>query len=437
VCSSDLTTMDGERTSVIPLMDAILEHVPPPPVQDGPVQMQVATIEHSDYVGRTGIGRVYRGTLDMKTPVVHMTHKGAVNPAELKQLWIFEGLGRKMVDKVECGELCAVVGIADIDIGDTLSDAAHPEILPPIRMDEPTLSMIFRINDSPFFGRDGTYCTSRHLRQRLILETKRDVALRVEEMSDESFKVSGRGVLHLSILIENMRREGFEMTVAQPQVIFKDIDGQRNEPIELLFVDAPEIYAGKVIELVGQRRGELIRVSRQGDRKIQEFHIPTRGTIGLRSKLLTVTAGEAILFHSFTHYAPAMGDFTQRNKGAMVSMANGKAAPFALDGLQLRGCLFVDPGKECYEGMIVGEHCLDSDLVVNIQKCKMLTNVRAAGRDRNLDIAPALKFTLEEAIEYIAEDELVEITPLNIRLRKRILSENDRKRVRRQAQMAS
>jgi GTP-binding protein len=426
-------TPDGERTSVVPLMDAILEHVPPPPLQDGPVQMQVTTIEHSDYVGRVGIGRVYRGTLDLKTPVVHMTQRGAVNPAQLKQLWVFEGLGRRSVSQVRCGDLCAVVGITDIDIGDTLSDAEHPEILPPIRMDEPTLSMIFRINDSPFFGQDGTYCTSRHLRQRLLLETKRDVALRVEEMDGDSFKVSGRGVLHLSILIENMRREGYEMTVAQPKVILREVDGEKHEPIELLFVDVPAAYAGKVIELVGSRRGEMVRISQQGGRHLQEFHIPTRGTIGLRSKLLTVTAGEAILFHSFLHYAPLRGEVGQRNKGAMISMASGKAAPFALDGLQARGFLFVEPGRECYEGMIVGEHCLDTDLVVNIQKCKAFTNIRAAGRDRNLVIAPAVKMSLEEAIEYIGPDELVEVTPLNIRLRKRILSENDRKLVRRQA----
>ncbi len=426
-------SMEGERSSVVPLMDAILEHVPAPPMQEGPVQMQVASIEHSDYVGRIGIGRVYRGTLDLKSPVVHMTHNGAVNPAQLKQLWVFEGLGRRSVEQVTCGDLCAVVGITDIDIGDTLSDAAQPQILPPILMDEPTLSILFRVNDSPFFGQDSTFCTSRHLRQRLLLEAKRDVALRVEEMDGDSFKVSGRGVLHLSILIENMRREGFEMTVAQPRVIFKDVDGERHEPVELLMVDVPAVYAGKVIELVGARRGELVRVSQEGDRKVQEFHIPTRGTIGLRSKLMTVTAGEAIVFHSFLHYAPAKGEFSQRNKGAMVSMANGKAASFALDGLQARGFLFVEPGRECYEGMIVGEHCLDTDLVVNIQKSKPFTNVRSQIRDRNLVIAPAVQMSLEDAIEYIAADELVEVTPLHIRLRKRLLSENERKRVRRQA----
>jgi len=427
------TSVGGERTSMVPLLDAILQYVPAPPVREGPVQMQVASIGHSDYVGRTGIGRVYRGTLDMKTPVVHMTHKGTVTPAQIKQLLVFEGLGRRSVDKVMCGDLCAVVGIEDIDIGDTLADAVNPQILPPIRMDEPTLSMIFRINDSPFFGQDGAFCTSRHLRQRLLLETKRDVALRVEELADDSFTVSGRGVLHLSILIENMRREGFEMTVAQPQVIFKDVNGELHEPIEILVVDVPATHAGKVIELVGSRRGELVHVEQHGSRKIQEFNIPTRGTIGLRSKLLTVTAGEAIICHNFSHYAPVSGGFTQRNKGVMISLAAGKAAPFALDGLQMRGSLFVDAGVECYEGMIVGEHCLDTDLIVNIQKAKPFTNVRAAGRDRNLEIAPAVHMSLEEAIEYITKDELVEVTPQNIRLRKRILSEADRKRVRRQA----
>ncbi len=427
------TTLEGARSSMVPLMDAILEHIPPPPFKDGPVQMQVASIEHSDYVGRTGIGRVYRGSLGVKSSVVHMTRDGKAQPVQIKQLFVFEGLGRQSVECVPCGDLCAVVGIDGIDIGDTLADAEHPEALPAIHMDEPTLSMIFRINDSPFFGQDGTFVTSRHLRQRLILETKRDVALRVQEMGDETFTVSGRGVLHLSILIENMRREGFEMTVAQPQVIYKEVNGEKHEPVELLIVDVPDAYAGKVIELVGMRRGELVRVEQQGLRKVQEFHIPTRGTIGLRSKLLTVTAGEAILSHAFIHYAPASTGFAQRNKGAMISMANGKAVAFALDGLQPRGFLFVAAGEDCYEGMIVGEHCLDTDMVVNIQKSKMLTNIRAAGRDRNLEIAPPVRFTLEEAIEYIADDELVEVTPKHIRLRKRLLTEYERKCVRRRA----
>jgi GTP-binding protein len=428
-------TLDGDRSSILPLMDAILEHIPAPRTQDGPVQMQVASIEHSDYVGRTGVGRVYRGSLDLKTPVVHMKRNREVAPVQLKQLFVFEGLSRRAVDRVSCGDLCAVVGIPDIDIGDTLADAESPEALPAIHMDEATLSMIFRINDSPFFGQDGVYVTSRHLRQRLLLEVQRDVALHVESLSDDSFNVSGRGVLHLSILIENMRREGFELTVAQPRVIYKDMDGQTCEPFELLTVDVPVAYAGKVIELVGARRGEIVRVEQQGDRRLQEFHIPTRGTLGLRSKLLTVTAGEAILHHSFVHYAPVVPEFGGRNKGSMISMGSGKAAAFAIDGLQMRGSLFVAPGKECYEGMIVGEHCLDSDLVVNIQKVKPFTNIRAAGRDRNTDIAPPVLLSLEEAIEYINDDELVEVTPKHVRLRKRLLQEFERKRVRRQAKV--
>lgn len=293
--------------------------------------------------------------------------------------------------------------------------------------------MIFRINDSPFYGQDGTYVTSRHLRQRLKLEMQRDVALRVEEQGDETFNVSGRGVLHLSILIENMRREGFELSVAQPRVIYKEVDGVQCEPFERLTVDVPDGSAGRVIELVGSRRGEIVHVEQVGIRKLQEFHIPTRGTIGLRSKLLTVTAGEAIIHHCFSHYAPVVGDLGGRNKGAMISVGNGKAIPFALDTLQLRGRLFVGPSQECYEGMIVGECSLDSDLMVNVQKAKAFTNVRSTGKDKNVELTPPVVMSLEEAIEYIAADELVEVTPKNIRLRKRLLKEYERKQVRRQS----
>jgi len=425
-------TLNGARDSIVPLMDAILEHIPAPKMLEGPVQMQVTTIQHSDYVGRTGIGRVFRGNLDLKVPMCHIRRDGTVKPAQLKQLFTFDGLGRNSVENIACGDLCAIVGIPDIDIGDTLADLEHPDALPPIHMDEPTISMVFRINDSPFFGRDGKYVTSRHLRERLLLEAERDVALRVEEAGGEAFNISGRGVLHLSILMENMRREGFEMTVSKPHVILKDNNGQKEEPFEVLTVDVPEKYAGKIIELVGMRRGTLVRIDQHGLRTLQEFHIPTRGTIGLRSKLLTVSAGEAIISHCFDHYAPFAGEINQRNKGSMISMANGKAVAFACDGLQARGFLFVDPGEECYEGMIVGEHCLDTDLVVNIQKAKEMTNMRAAGSDRNLVIAPSVRLSLEQAIEYIADDELVEITPKYIRLRKRLLKEFERKRVRRQ-----
>ncbi|MEI6516830.1 MAG: translational GTPase TypA [bacterium] len=425
-------TLDGARDSIVPLMDAILEHIPAASVMEGPVQMQVTTIQHSDYVGRTGIGRVFRGTLDLKTPMCHIKRDGTSKPVQLKQLFTFDGLGRNSCDSITCGDLCAVVGIPDIDIGDTLAALECPEALPPIHIDEPTISMLFRINDSPFFGREGKFVTSRHLRARLLLEAERDVAIRVEESSGDSFNVSGRGVLHLSILMENMRREGFEMTVAQPRVIMRDNNGVKEEPIETLTVDVPEIYAGKVIELVGMRRGTLVRIDQNGPRVLQEFTIPTRGTIGFRSKVLTSSAGEAIVSHCFSHYAPYAGDINQRNKGSMISMANGKAIAFACDGLQSRGFLFVDPGEECYEGMIVGEHCNDTDLVVNIQKSKELTNMRAGSSDRKMVIAPSVRMSLEQSVEYIADDELVEITPKSVRLRKRLLKEFERKRVRRQ-----
>lgn len=425
-------TLEGERSSILPLMNAILEHIPAPVVEDGPVQMQVTTLDYSDYVGRIGIGRVYRGCLDLTEALCRIRRDGSVDQAEIKQLFSFEGLKRTSVDRIPCGDLCAVVGIDDIDIGDTLADAEHPEALAPISIDEPTISMMFRINDSPFYGQDGKYVSSRHLRERLLLEAERDVALRVEEMGGESFKVSGRGVLHLSILVENMRREGFEMTVSQPHVIYKEHNGRIEEPIEVLTVDVPEIYAGKIMEMTGMRRGTLVRVLQHQGRKLQEFHIPTRGTIGLRSKLLTVTAGEAILSHRFIHYAPFAGVIVQRNKGAMISMANGKAVAYAINALQSRGFFFVEHGDDCYEGMIVGEHCLEGDIIVNVQKGKQLTNLRAAGKDKNMNIAPPVRLSLEEALEYIADDELLEVTPRHMRLRKKLLTENQRKRVRRQ-----
>ena len=423
---------DGDRSSILPLMDAIIEHVPPPEYREGPVQMQVMTLDHSDYVGRIGIGRVYRGRLDLDTPIRNIKQAGGTTPALVKQLFTFEGLKQQPADSVPCGELCAVVGIEGVDIGDTLADAEHLEALPPIRIDEPILSMVFRINDSPFFGREGKYVTSRHLRERLFRETERDVALRVEEIGGDTFKVSGRGVLHIAILIENMRREGFEMTISQPHVICRERHGKKEEPVEILTVDVPDAYAGKVIELVGTRRGEMVQLDSRAVRKVIEFHIPTRGMIGLRSKLLTATAGTAIISHRFVHYAPMAGPINLSNNGVLVSIDNGKAAAFAIDALQQRGSFFVAPGDDCYEGMIVGEHCMGSDLVVNIQKGKQLTNVRAAGSDRNIKIAPPVRRSLEESLEYIDDDELVEVTPGNTRLRKKLLKEHERKRRRRQ-----
>ncbi len=426
------TTLDGPRDSIMPLMDAVIEHIPAPELRKGPVQMQVTSLDYNDYVGRIGVGRVYRGTLNISTPLMRVFRDGTTKSTKIKQLFTFEGLGRVEVDEVPCGDLCAIVGIPDIDIGDSITDFDHPEALPPISIDQPTLSMMFTVNDSPFFGQDGKYVTSRHLRERLLKETERDVALHVDDSSGDSFRVSGRGVLHLSILIETMRREGFEMSVAQPQVILKEKHGKKEEPIEILHVDVPDEHAGKAIELAGTRKGEMVDMEQHGLRKMIRFQIPTRGLIGLRSKMLTATAGEAIVTHRFLHYEPFKGPIQQRNNGVLISQGKGASVAFAIDALQQRGIFFVDPGEECYEGMVLGEHCIDKDLVVNIQKAKQLTNMRASGTDRAMKIAPAQVKSLEEALEYIASDELVEITPNNIRLRKKMLSETDRKRASRQ-----
>ncbi len=423
-------SLDDRRDSILPLMDAILEYVPAPPVNEGPVQMQVATLDYSNFVGRIGIGRVYRGTLDASCPLLLIKRDGSSRPADARQFFTFEGLDRRETDRVECGDLCAVVGIEDIDISDTICDAESPEAMAPIAIDEPTLSMVFRINDSPFYGREGRYVSSRHLRERLFREVERDVALRVEEISGDSFRVSGRGVLHLAVLIETMRREGYELAVAKPQVITKTIDGVKCEPVEILSVDVPGEYAGRIIEMAGMRHGELIQMESRGLRQLLEFHIPTRGLIGFASRAMTVSAGESIVSHRFDHYEPYKGDIPQRATGTLVSMASGKAAAYAIDALQQRGVFFIDPNTDCYEGMIVGEHCKEGDLVVNVQRGKQLTNMRAAGSDRNLKIIPARKLSLEQALEFIEDDELVEVTPKNIRLRKVYLTELERRRMR-------
>jgi len=420
--------LDDKPESFTPLLDAMIDMVPPPAERKGPVQLQVATLDYSTFVGRIGIGRVYRGTLDLKKPLSLIKRDGTVMPAAVKQLFTFEGLGRQETDVVECGDLCAIVGIGDIDISDTICDAENPEAMPVIAIDEPTLSMTFRINDSPFFGREGKFVSSRQLRERLFNETERDVALRVEALSGDAFKVSGRGVLHLAILIETMRREGYEFSVGKPQVICKEIDGVQNEPMERLTVDVPNDFAGKIIEMVGLRRGEMIQMEARGNRQVLDFYIPTRGLIGFRSKALTASQGEAIVNHIFDHYEPYRGAIPGRVNGVMVSMAGGKALPFAIDGLQQRGEFFIEPGTDAYEGMIVGEHCKDGDLVVNVQRAKQLTNMRAAGSDRNMKIAPARKMSLEQALEYIEDDELVEVTPKNVRLRKILLTELERRR---------
>ncbi len=429
-------TLEDPRENVLPLLDAIVEHCPAPKVLEGPVQMQVASIDYNEFVGRIGIGRVYRGDLKIGTPVNVIKRDGTSKQVKIKQLLTFEGLGRKEVQEVGCGDLCAVVGIDGIDISDTVTDREAPESLPEIKLDEPTISMIFRVNDSPFYGKEGKFVSSRHIRERLFRETERDVALSVTEVDGDSFEVAGRGVLHISVLIESMRREGYELSVSKPHVIYHiDEDtGQKLEPMEELTVDVPELSAGKVIELVGVRRGEMRSMEPYGNRQTITFVIPTRGLIGLRSKIMTATAGEGIVAHQFLEYGPVKGAVPHRANGVLISMGTGNVEAYALDALQQRGIFFVDPGQQTYEGMILGEHCTDSDLTVNVQKGKQLTNVRSSGTDRALKIAPATKMSLEEALEYIDEDELLEVTPENIRLRKRGLTENERKKMKKKMQ---
>ena len=418
------------RESIVPLLDAILQHIPAPKLDEGPVQMQVTTLDYSDYTGRIGIGRVRRGVLDATKPMALVKQDRTVLPCKVRALYVFEGLGRKEVTEVECGDLCAVHGVEGVDIGDTLTPVEFPEPLDPITLDAPTISMTFRINDSPGFGSSGKYMTSRHIRERLYRETQKDVALTFEEVGEGSFKVSGRGVLHLAVLIENMRREGYELTISRPRVIVKTINGVRHEPVETLVVDTPDATTGPVIENVGKRQGLMQRMHAAGGRTVLEFVIPTRGLIGLRTKLVTATSGEAIINHRFLRYEPMRDDIPQRLNGVLISMEEGRANMYALDGLQDRGIFFVDPGDWCYEGQVVGEHCKDNDLVVNIQRAKKLTNIRAAGADRKLFAAPATRLSLEEALEYINDDELVEATPAVVRLRKYFLTDIERRRRR-------
>ncbi|MBR6022091.1 MAG: translational GTPase TypA [Kiritimatiellae bacterium] len=420
----------GPRNSILPLLDVVVDAIPGPPVLDGPLQFQVTTLDYSDYTGRIGIGRVHRGTLSLDAPLALVKQDRRVLPCKPRAIHVFEGLGRVEAASVECGDLCAVHGIEGVDIGDTLVAADVPEPLPPIVLDAPTISMTFRINDSPGFGSSGKYLTSRHIRDRLHRETQRDVALSFTEVGEGSFKVSGRGVLHLAVLIETMRREGYELTISRPRIIVRTIDGVRCEPVETLVVDAPDASTGPVIELVGKRGGLMTRMHSANGRTVMEFTISTAGLIGLRTKIVTATAGEAIINHRFASYQPMKGDPSQRPNGVIISMESGRASEYALDGLQDRGFFFVDPGEDCYEGQIVGEHCKDNDIVVNVQRGKKLTNMRAAGSDRKLFVAPAVRLSLEEALEYINDDELVEVTPAAIRLRKYFLSDLERRRNR-------
>ena len=415
--------------NIIHLLDTILEVIPPPQIEDGPAQMQVTSLDFSSYVGRIAIGRLFRGELKENMPVTLIKREGEQKQARIKELQVFEGLGRQKVEKVEAGEIVALIGLEDFEIGDTITDPEHPEAMPPISIDEPTMSMLFTINNSPFFGREGKYVTSRHLKDRLEAELERNLALRVEETnSADSFNVYGRGVLHLSVLLETMRREGYEVQVGQPQVIIKEIDGKKHEPIEELTIDLPENMSGRAIDLVTQRKGEMQSMEIRGDRAILKFTMPSRGIIGLRNEILTATQGEAIMAHRFLQFEPYKGEIQKRNNGSLISSETGQAFAYALDRLQDRGIFFIDPQQEVYEGQIVGENNKSDDLVINVTKSKKLSNVRAAGSDDKVKLAPPTKFSLEEALEYIKEDEYVELTPESIRLRKIYLKEHERKR---------
>ena len=411
------------------LLDTILEEIPAPAVIEGTPQMLVSSLEYSPYVGRIAVGRITRGSLKTGMPVSLCKRYDIVEKSKIKQLMVFEGLGKANVDEVQCGDICAVVGIEGFEIGDTIADFENPEALPPIAVDEPTMSMLFMINNSPFFGKDGKYVTSRHLKDRLEKELEKNLALRVKPgINADSFVVYGRGVLHLSVLIETMRREGFELQVGQPKVLDKTINGQRCEPIEELSIEVPEQFVGAAIELSTRRTGALIRMEPRGDRTLLEFEIPTRGLMGLRSNLLTATQGEAVVAHRFKDYQPYKGDIEMRSNGSLVSLETGEAIAYSMNKLLDRGRFFVEPGEEIYGGQVVGEHTRERDLNINICKTKKLTNVRASGSDEKVVLPPAIKFSLEEALEYIQEDELVEITPNHMRMRKIQLDPLDRKR---------
>jgi len=420
------------------LLDTIIEQIPAAIIHPGTPQMQITSLDYNAFVGRIAIGRVLRGTLKEGATMSLCKADGVIKKVKVKELQVFEGLGRVKVAEVEAGDICAVTGIEDFEIGDTLADAENPEALPRISVDEPTLNMLFTINNSPFYGKEGKFVTSRHLRDRLMKETEKNLALRVEATdTEDKFLVFGRGILHLSVLIETMRREGYELQVGQPQVLFKqDENGQRLEPIETLVVDVPEASSGKVIELASQRKGELLIMEPKGDLQHLEFEIPSRGLIGLRSNLLTATQGEATMTHRFKSFEPFRGPIPGRLSGSIISKNTGAATGYTIDKLQDRGRFFVEPGEEIYAGQVIGEHTRPNDIVVNLQEAKKLTNMRASGTDDGLRIVPKINFSLEESMEYIQKDEYLEVTPQSMRMRKIYLEENDRKRFGSKVEMA-
>jgi GTP-binding protein len=423
--NDSLTPIDN----INPLLDGILKHVPPPTVSEGTLQMQITSLDYSSFLGRIAIGKVSRGTIRENQPISLMQADGVIKKQRVRELYVFEGMGKKKVSEVVAGDLCAVVGLEGFNIGDTIADHEAPEALPVISVDEPTMNMMFSINNSPFFGKDGKFVTSRHLRDRLMKETEKNLALRVKDTdSADSFLVYGRGILHLGVLVETMRREGYELTIGQPQVLVKEINGVKCEPYETLVVDVPQEYASKVIDLVTRRKGEMLVMETKGEMQHLEFDIPSRGLIGLRTNMLTNTAGEAVMNHRFSEYKPWKGPIPGRNNGVLIAKEAGTTTGYSLDKLQDRGFFFVDPGEEVYRGMIIGENNKPGDLVVNPNEGKKLTNMRASGSDAATNIAPKRLMTLEECMEYIQQDECIEVTPNNIRMRKVILDEEERKK---------
>ena len=419
--------------TITPLLDAILKYIPAPERLEGTPQMLITSLDYSSYTGRIAVGRVHRGTLKEGMNITLAKRDGTLVKSKIKEVHTFEGLGRKKVEEVSSGDICAIVGVEGFEIGDTICDFENPEPLPPIAIDEPTMSMLFSINDSPFFGKEGKFVTSRHIHDRLMKELDKNLALRVRKTENEDGKwiVSGRGVLHLSVLIETMRREGYELQVGQPQVIYKEIDGVKCEPIEELTISVPEEFASKMIDMVTRRKGDLTSMETQGDRVNIEFNMPSRGIIGLRTNVLTASQGEAIMAHRFKEYQPYKGEIDRRTNGSMIAMESGTAFAYAIDKLQDRGKFFIYPQDEVYAGQVVGEHVHENDLVINVTKSKKLTNMRASGSDDKARIIPPVIFSLEEALEYIKEDEYVEVTPKSMRMRKIILDENERKRANR------
>jgi len=427
-----------QTEDILPLMAGIIKYVPPPKVADGPLQMQITSLDYSSFLGRIAIGKITRGFIREGMPIALMQADGSIKKTRVKELYVFEGMGKKKVEQVLTGDLCAVIGLEDFNIGDTIADAENPEALPLISVDEPTMSMLFSINNSPFFGKDGKFVTSRHLRDRLIKETEKNLALKVEDTGNaDSFNVFGRGILHLGILVETMRREGYELTVGNPQVLTKQVDGKKFEPYEILVVDVPQEFSGKVIDLVTQRKGEMLIMESKGEMQHLEFEIPSRGLIGLRSQMLTGTAGEAVMAHRLSEYKPWKGPIPGRNNGVLIAKFGGTTTAYSIDKLQDRGSFFIDPAEDVYAGQIIAEHIKPGDLYVNGVEAKKLTNHRASGSDDSVRITPKIQMTLEECMEYIQFDECIEVTPKSIRLRKTILDEEERKKAMKSGKSAA